>query len=195
MTSTERTQAEEQLKRLEAYMERHPSSTAFARLAEAYAEVGELERALKLLEQGLRAHADYLPAHLLRARYLLSINQPFKAEETLRNALAVDPANLSALKMLCELEAKREAAGRGVTARKLAALDAANPIARKVLSEEVQAASPFTTRSVAELYESQGYLSEALRVYRELARRQPDNAELAAKIEELEARLHGTQTS
>jgi tetratricopeptide (TPR) repeat protein len=184
----------ERIKRLNDYIALHPSSTAFARLAEAHADKGELNRALKLLERGLRAHPDYLPAHVLRAQYLLQKNQPFKAEDALRDALAVDPANLPALRMLLELEMRREAAGRGVTAKKLAALDSADPLANKVLSEETKPASPFTTRSVAELYESQGYLTEALRIYLELALKKPDDAEIAAKIKELKARIHGIQT-
>jgi tetratricopeptide (TPR) repeat protein len=184
----------ERIKRLNDYIALHPSSTAFARLAEAHADAGDVERALKLLERGLRAHPNYLPAHVLRARFLLSMNQPFKAEEALRDALAVDPANVAALRMLCELEARREAAGLGMTARKLSALDPSDPLALKVLSEQTKASSPFTTRSVAALYESQGYLTEALRIYRELAKQEPGNAEIATKIKELEGRIHGTET-
>jgi len=184
----------ERIKWLNDYIALHPSSTAFARLAEVCADAGELNRALGLLNRGLREHPDYLPAHIIRAQYLLRKGQPLKAEEALRDALALDPANLTALRMLLELEARREAAGRGVTARKVAAFDPQDPLARKVLSEETKAASPFTTRSVAELYESQGYLTEALRIYSELERQKPGDAEIAAKIKELKARIYGTQT-
>lgn len=185
----------ERIKRLNDYIALHPSSTAFARLAQAHAEEGDVKRALKLLDRGLREHPRYLPAHILRARYLLRAGQPFKAEEALREALAVDPANLTALRSLLELEIRREAAGRGVSAKKLAALDPADPLARKVLSETSQTSSPFTTSAVAELYESQGYLSEALRIYRELARQKPEDAHIEAKIKELEGRINGTKTT
>lgn len=186
--------AVDRIKKLNDYIALHPSSTAFARLAEAYADAGDIERALGLLDRGLRSHPDYLPAHILRTRYLLERNQPFKAEETLRTALNIDPANLTALRMLLELEVHREAAGRGVSARKLGALDLADPLAGKVLSEETKISSPFTTRSVAELYESQGYLTEALRIYRELASDKPEDSEIAAKIKELEGLIHGKKT-
>ncbi|MBN2379455.1 tetratricopeptide repeat protein [candidate division WOR-3 bacterium] len=182
----------ERIKRFKDYLALHQSSTAFARLAEAHADAGELEKAIGLLETGIRQHPNYLPAHILKARYLLRLEHPFKAEEVLREALTVDPANSIALRMLLELEIKREAAGRGMTAKKLAALDFHDPLARKILSEETKAASPFTTRSVAELYESQGYLTEALRIYKEVARQRPDDEGIQTKIRELEGRIHGT---
>lgn len=181
----------ERIKRFKDYLSLHQSSTAFARLAEAYADAGGLEKALGLLGNGVRQHPEYLPAYILKARYLLRLQQPFKAEEALREALTVDPANSIALRMLLELEVKREAAGRGMTAKKLAAVDPKDPLAKRVLSEETKAASPFTTRSVAELYESQGYLTEALRIYREVARQRPDDEEIKSKIKELEGRIHG----
>lgn len=184
----------ERIKKLNDYIALHPSSTAFARLAEAYADAGQADQALGLLERGLKEHPNYLPAYVLRARYLLRANQPFKAEEALRGALSVDPSNVTALRVLLELEIKREAAGRGMTAKKLAALDAGDPLARKVLSEESKTASPFTTRSVAELYESQGYLTEALRIYKEIQRLNPQDSEVAAKISDLEGRVNGTKT-
>ncbi|NLI99034.1 hypothetical protein GX441_10305 [bacterium] len=185
----------ERIKLLNDYIALHPSSKAFARLAEAYAEAGQVDYALGLIEKGLKEHPHYLPALVLRAQYLLRQNQPFKAEESLRGALSVDPANIDALRMLLELEMKREAAGRGMTAKKLAALDPGDPLAQKALSEETKQISPFTTRSVAELYESQGYLSEALRIYREILRLNTEDKEIGAKINELEARINGTKTS
>lgn len=183
--------SQERTNRLEEYVRLHPSSTAFARVAEAYWDSGQADRALKLLAKGLKQHPYYLPARILRARFLLARNQPFQAEEALRAALSVDPSNLMTLRMLLELEVQREAAGRGTTARKLLALDDSDPLARRVLSEQIKTATPFTTRSVAELYHSQGYLSEALRIYKELARQKPDDAEIAAKIKQLEAQVHG----
>ncbi|GEM_PF-1942636 len=182
----------EKIKWLNDYIALHPSSPAFAQLAEAHGQAGELDKALRLLEHGLKQHPNYVPAHILRARYLLKKNQPFKAEEILREVLSIDPANLTALRILLELEVHREAATRGVTARKIAALDANDPLAIKILTEKTKTSSPFTTRSVAELYESQGYLTEALRIYRELAQANPDNEQIPIKIKELEGRINGT---
>jgi len=183
----------ERIKRFKDYLALHQTSTAFARLAEAYADSGNYQKALELLERGVRQHPGYLPAHILRANYLLELNHPFKAEEALREAITIDPANPLALRMLLELELKREAAGRGMTAKKLASINPGDPLASKVLSEETQEPSPFTTRSVAELYESQGYLTEALRIYKEVIRQKPDDEDIKHKIEEIEERISGTK--
>jgi tetratricopeptide (TPR) repeat protein len=49
-----------------------------------------------------------------------------------------------------------------------------------VISDEI------ATITLADIYASQGYATRALRIYRDVIRRQPDNAELAARIEKLE---------
>lgn len=46
--------------------------------------------------------------------------------------------------------------------------------------------SPFVTRTMAELYESQGYREAALDVYRQLALHHPENSEILDRIEALE---------
>jgi hypothetical protein len=46
--------------------------------------------------------------------------------------------------------------------------------------------SPFVTKTMAELYEKQGYRDAALDVYRQLALHQPDDLEIQGRIEELE---------
>jgi Flp pilus assembly protein TadD len=50
---------------------------------------------------------------------------------------------------------------------------------------------PIMTETMAELYARQGHTSEALRVYRALAQRQPNDARLHARIRELETRPGG----
>jgi Flp pilus assembly protein TadD len=52
--------------------------------------------------------------------------------------------------------------------------------------------APVMTETMAELYARQGHLNEALRVYRALAERQPNDARLRQRIQELEARSAST---
>lgn len=53
----------------------------------------------------------------------------------------------------------------------------------------MQAAGPFITETVAELYLQQGFTGEALLVYRQLARAKPGDERIAARIATLEQRL------
>lgn len=52
---------------------------------------------------------------------------------------------------------------------------------------------PFVTKSVAELYESQGYLKEALSIYERLLSLNPEDAEIKKKIDELKRRIENEE--
>jgi tetratricopeptide (TPR) repeat protein len=54
------------------------------------------------------------------------------------------------------------------------------------LGDESVTSDEIATMTLADIYASQGYHSRALKIYREVQKRQPDNASLAAKIEALE---------
>jgi tetratricopeptide (TPR) repeat protein len=54
------------------------------------------------------------------------------------------------------------------------------------LRDETVVTDEIATMTLADIYASQGYASKALRIYREILRRQPDDAGLQSKIESLE---------
>lgn len=56
-----------------------------------------------------------------------------------------------------------------------------------VVATPLTSASPFVTRTMADLYARQGYHEQALEVYRELAAANPDDSDLADRINELSA--------
>ena len=60
------------------------------------------------------------------------------------------------------------------------------PVAGSYVGAEEDVAPP--TRTSARIYEQQGHYEEALKVYRQLLTRNPDDGELRAKIKELESR-------
>lgn len=53
------------------------------------------------------------------------------------------------------------------------------------LRDETVTSDEIATMTLADIYASQGYTSRALKIYREVLKRQPDNHELASKIEML----------
>ena len=54
------------------------------------------------------------------------------------------------------------------------------------LGDETVTSDEIATMTLADIYASQGYGSRALKIYREVHKRQPDNAALGSKIEKLE---------
>jgi tetratricopeptide (TPR) repeat protein len=54
------------------------------------------------------------------------------------------------------------------------------------LRDETVTSDEIATMTLADIYASQGYSSRALKIYREVQKRQPDNSALASKIESLE---------
>jgi hypothetical protein len=69
--------------------------------------------------------------------------------------------------------------------------EAATPQEPEAVEVRVGEPEPVLTETMAELYARQGHVAEALRVYRVLAGRQPNDAHLAARVRELEATQAG----
>ena len=103
------------IERFEAEYAERPDGLVFARLADAYRKTGDPERALTLLEQGLRRHPNYFSALIVQARSFLDLERSAEAEEAFRRVLALDGENMVALQALGELARERgaleEAAG------------------------------------------------------------------------------------
>jgi len=60
----------------------------------------------------------------------------------------------------------------------------------RIKKEEKVETVPFITKSIAELYESQGYYKEALAVYERIYAINPEDKEVERKIEELKRRIY-----
>lgn len=86
--------AEEEIHRFEEQFKRQPESLVFARLADAYRKAGDPHRALEVLEEGIRRHADYLSAHIVRARTYLDLGRVEDAQSAFERVLELDAQNL-----------------------------------------------------------------------------------------------------
>lgn len=95
--------AEEEIHRFEEQFKRQPESLVFARLADAYRKAGDPHRALEVLEEGIRRHADYLSAHIVRARTYLDLSRVEDAKSTFERVLEIDAQNLVAIQGLAEI--------------------------------------------------------------------------------------------
>ncbi|MEN8145923.1 MAG: tetratricopeptide repeat protein, partial [Gemmatimonadota bacterium] len=92
-----------EIQQFEQQVRRDPNGRTFARLADAYRKDGQLERALELLEGGLRRHSDYLSAHLVHGRTLRSLGRRVEAIEAFERVAELDAANVIALRALAEM--------------------------------------------------------------------------------------------
>lgn len=211
------------LGKIAAYTEilvKDPRSTIFVSLAETYRKMGMFDDARKIIDKGLQMHPDFSPAHIVLARVLCQQEDYPASVAAFEKALELDPESLAGLVgyarvriLLGEEEAARELLLR---ARQLSPAD---PVINKLLlslPEETDAGAPVTdsissaqdrdvegneekgpalvSLTLAELYERQGLMDDALNLYRQLLSRNPDDLHLRRKIRDLEAE-HDQQPS
>ena len=95
--------AEDEIYRFEEQFRRQPESLVFARLADAYRKAGDPHRALEVLEDGIRRHAEYLSAHIVRARTYLDLGRVQDARSAFERVIEIDAQNLVAIQGLAEI--------------------------------------------------------------------------------------------
>ena len=84
-------------------LEQTPNSMMFARLADRYLQLEEVDRAIEICQSGLDQHDTYATAHLVLAKCLMARKQYDEAEKQLSKALSFDPKYLKAHQLYSEL--------------------------------------------------------------------------------------------
>jgi tetratricopeptide (TPR) repeat protein len=137
-----------EIEKLERRIGENPQGRLFAPLADAYRKLGEVARAMELLQDGLARHPDYIGAHIVLGRCHLDLGQDDEATGSFGHVLDLDGENVIALKALAEID---ERGGRVAEAKtRLERLleidrgneDAAQQLARLVTLPEIPAADP-----------------------------------------------------
>lgn len=93
---------EQHLGQLEERWRRDPGSRIFLQLAEELRRGGRIERAVEILRSGLVLHPAYLSAQVALGRCLFERGDLAGAAEVLERAVAQDPAQVVASKLLIE---------------------------------------------------------------------------------------------
>jgi tetratricopeptide (TPR) repeat protein len=195
-----------------------PRSTVFVPLSEAYRKMGLLEDAIEVAGKGVQTLANYAPGYIALGRALAEHGEWERAAAAFERTLVLEPGNMQGLKGLARVrltlkqrEPAREllkqilaaAPGDEQAAQMLASLgagEAARPAvtaAPSVVQTEnpqpAQAASdaepPIATATLAEIYERQGLLRKAFKIYRELYQADAKNRELYDKLISLKQRI------
>jgi len=182
------TAATGEIARLEALVAGDPGAAAFPALAEANRRAGRLDEAERVAREGLRRKPEQLAGRVALALALLDLGRAAEARRELERVLADVPdhplaraaygASSELEDSLDELE-DRELDGAFASAEPdLDEMVDANELAARALRAAdldapegfvPGAASPFATRTVAELLEQQGHGAEAAALLRTLS--------------------------
>jgi tetratricopeptide (TPR) repeat protein len=187
---------------LEEKLAANPKSPLFARLASHYLAEGNVERAIDLLESGLREYPDYATAHLILGRSFESFGRTVEALVEYRRVLKAVPDNPTVRHLVERVERKEQEAFEAFAEQRVRELrglrgtlsfegfvaDAEPPEPESQAEGEPTGPwKTFVTPTLADIYAQQGQYGEAIAAYRRLIRERPGEAELyAQRIIELE---------
>ncbi len=146
----------------------------------AYSALDLDREALKETEEIIPRIDGFMDLYLLRAKILNRLNEKKKALEALGLYLAHRPGDEQGLSVLEELKQSPQGLEHPGKEHEDAELDPA-----------------FLTASatIAELYLSQGLLDEAVKTYRHVVARNPDDEKSRRRLQELETQAHSTEES
>lgn len=149
---------------------RDPGGRARISIAELQRRSGDPTAALVTLDEVLEAFPDDAAAHTVRTRAALDLSDHDTARLALGRLLALDPGSVEGARLGGALAAAEESA----------ALDWARAQGQ---GPPVQVDQQVATRTLGELYLSQGALEQAEGVFERLLTTDPDNEELQALLE------------
>lgn len=149
---------------------RDPGGRARISIAELQRRSGDPTAALATLDEVLDAFPDDAAAHTVRTRAALDLSDHETARVALGRLLALDPGSVEGARLGGALAAAEESA----------ALDWARAQGQ---GPPVEVDQQVATRTLGELYLSQGALEQAEGVFERLLTADPDNDELQALLE------------
>lgn len=183
-------------------LEREPSSLVFAALAEAYRRRSMLESAVRVCRKGLRYHPNYASGRVALARAYADGGEIEHALRELSRAVALAPDNLAAQRLLSDIyERKQDPHNLERTLHRILALAPEDDDARERLSlieskKEKQPAGvtpgrsrQIVTRTLAEIYASQGYDEKAFEIYQQLSWQDPQNPVFHERLADLKGKI------
>jgi tetratricopeptide (TPR) repeat protein len=202
----------DELKNLIERFEKAPDSRLFAPLADAYRKKGEVDKAIELCEKGIEMYPDYVSARVILGKCYYDKGATERARAEFAHVLEVDPENMVALKYMAEIllaeDKKRDAAEHY---QRLLSIDPTNQDAARILKEieaqfrvkeidlsdrkRVKDERPgeLATITLAGIYAAQGYYNKALKIYKDILEKEPENIEVKGMVDKLKALLESSE--
>jgi tetratricopeptide (TPR) repeat protein len=181
-----------EIAKLSERFSKDPKSRIFVQLADAYRKNNMVDEALEVMKQGLQYHPQYPLAHLIMGRCFFDKRLYTQAKESFEKVIRIDPQNIVALRMLAQVcENLKDEAGQIAAYKGLLAVDPLDTMAkdRLIALEAIQKKQSFYTITMAQEYERQGNLTEALKVYENLSFSDPTDLGIQEKVRELKQKL------
>lgn len=182
-----------EIARLAERYSKEPKSRIFVQLADAYRKNNMVDEALEVLNQGLQYHPNYPLAHLILGKCYFDKRMYAQSKDALEKTIELDPINIVALRMLAQVcETLKDEACQIRAYKGIVSVDPADEMARTKLAklEAGQKKEVFTV-TLAQEYEKQGNLEEALKVYEQLGFIDPTDLVIKQKITELRNKISG----
>jgi tetratricopeptide (TPR) repeat protein len=196
----------EEVQHLRELYAKSPESRLFAPLADAYRKNGELDKAIEICERGLDRHPSYASAHVVLGKCYYDKGATERARSEFLRVIELDAENLVALKFLGDIQLAEGDQGSAVRYyEQLLAIDPTNEEVARSLGElekgfrarkidlsddekvtKAKDSGEIVTMTLAGIYAAQGYYNKALKIYRDIIRKEPGNEqarEMVAKLE------------
>ncbi len=168
-----------------------PKSGIFVQLADAYRKNKMIDEALDILNKGLEHHPQYPLAYLIIGKCYFDKRMYEQAKEYFEKTLSFDPESVIALRMLAQTcVAMKDEKGQIFAYKGILALDPFDESAKKKLTylESLQKKEQLYTAAMAEEYEKQGDIVNALSIYEQLLFTDPTDLLLQQKVKELKGK-------
>ena len=137
--------------------ENDPTSVVFLPVAEYFFKYGLLDKALNVVNNGLKAHPQMITARLLLSKILIKQEKLEDATEELQHILSIVPEQQTAKDLIEEVEQIK--------------INGSN------ISNNASIASPWQTITMAKIHQSQGNSEEAVKIYKAILKKDPKNLE------------------
>jgi len=168
-----------------------PKSGIFVQLADAYRKNKMIDEALEILTKGLEHHPQYPLAYLIIGKCYFDKRMYEQAKEYFEKTLSFDSESVIALRMLAQTcVAMKDEKGQIFAYKGILALDPFDESAKKKLTslESLQKKEQLYTVAMAEEYEKQGNIVNALSIYEQLLFTDPTDLLLQQKVKELKGK-------
>lgn len=193
----------DEINRYREILAREPASLVFAALSEAYRKANMLDQAIEVCRKGLHHHPGFVSGRVALARAYVDKGEKGRAVKELEGVILAAPDNLIAQGLLLAVyEESGDWDNLEKTVHRILSVDPQDERARKswqtlrtraTTDEKAAGGGPgeIVTRTLAEIYASQGYYDKAFDIYKKLTVKEPENPGLHERLADLKQRsLH-----